>query len=321
MEEHSIFLLHVESCFGLVQESHLTCVTERDSDCHILMSTHFRAVSSAIMVKWFPIVRITIPVESSFHLSCLHNLEVFTHLVHDCLIRWTVLWILANQVASFIPGDPLAPLLTRILQTTHFFDQLVVRAPIFFFTAERRHDDDIIMFAWLWIMSHPRPHYDSHGRPNEGLNCRTFVNEHGLAFSGVIILLGEVFIFVAIVDVLDTFLPLIRQEQWVFLSFWWLFVSRSEHVSKLRIRDMFFFVKLVPWIGQSICSCSPSIPWVCDFPFWPPLALFLVSPVSLLGHDFSSKLVVWFIVFSRPRPRSSSESLTTSLHWTPLFLF
>ena len=65
-------------------------------------------------MEWLPVTAVSVPVEPRAELLNLLNLEVLHHLLHNPVVGRTLLRILTDQVASFIPGDPSATLLSLL---------------------------------------------------------------------------------------------------------------------------------------------------------------------------------------------------------------
>ena len=65
-------------------------------------------------MEWLPVTAVTVPVEPGAELLDLLDLEVLHHLLHYPVVSRTLLRILTNQVAAFIPGDPSATLLSLL---------------------------------------------------------------------------------------------------------------------------------------------------------------------------------------------------------------
>ena len=76
-------------------------------------------------MEWLPVGRVSVPVEAGSRVFRVYAV-VSAHLLHDGLIGRTILGILADQVAPFVPGDPLSASLPLLLESFHLFDEFIV---------------------------------------------------------------------------------------------------------------------------------------------------------------------------------------------------
>lgn len=68
-----------------------------------------------------PVTRVTVPVESGSRIFRV-DVEILTDFLEDGLVGGAVFGVLADEVAPFVPWDPLTSFLAVFLEITHLFD-------------------------------------------------------------------------------------------------------------------------------------------------------------------------------------------------------
>ena len=81
--------------------------------------------------------------------------------------KWALSRVVRYQVCTFMPRDPLVPLIALVLQTSHLFNQLIVSTHVVPSASEVRHHDHIIMLQWTRIVTSIWSHDDSHARATQ----------------------------------------------------------------------------------------------------------------------------------------------------------
>ena len=151
MKKHSVCLREVESCIVLaMQKGKLTFSSKWDSYGHILSLSSSRIISSWIIMEWFPITGVPIPVEPSSRTFRV-DVEILANLWKHSFICWTVFGIFTDQVTAFVPGNPIAAFLIFLLKFSHFFDQFVVNSQVIFLAEEVGSNNNIIVFKLFSI--------------------------------------------------------------------------------------------------------------------------------------------------------------------------
>jgi len=68
-----------------------------------------------------PVTRVTVPVKSGSRIFGV-DVEIGTDFLKDRLVGRAVFGVLADEVAAFVPWDPLTAFLAVFLEITHLFN-------------------------------------------------------------------------------------------------------------------------------------------------------------------------------------------------------